>query len=468
MGEFLGTLNDESQRIFVFAVAVAIVLFMILLVIIFTSRIRSLKDHLAEAAEIETENHNRILELEKKLQDMQIKDDDLGRELEQFNHTKSLLKSKNETILKMQERLDAMEAKERQQLNTVEVYSREFQTMSYRYKGLKKRNESLVDEINHYRAENTKTLMKVREQERRTFEKLISLQGGSVGQSSEIKRMAEKIFEKNQKIFSAILYEAINGEIELLYKDILQYQKEIVSRFKGNLEIERDMQSDILAQLRYGDKYRDKITIVLDSLREDKNLSNAGSFIAKKVLELLDFDKGVVSVRFDKEDDSRIVWLQVALPNGQNMVIDTSLSLEPYELYRKASEGSEREYALKQFVGSLKEHIKNFSKHSEDQQLLWILIPSDEALDTLCRHETQRCDQEGKNIPVLLGPSTLMTALKHAKLHWEHKSYYDSAMQMISKTEKIKEMLEAYGKDISASSQRLEMIQDNVSVLLQP
>ena len=466
MEAFLNSLTDESQRLFVLSVVTAFVLAIALVIVVFLSRIKFLKNRLFDAKEIDESKNSRISELQKRLEEMQIKDDALEQELKQFNDTKASLQSKKELIFKMQERMDILEEKERHHINTVEAYSREFQTLAYRYKGLKKRNEFLVEENSRFRAENTKTLMKVREQERRIFEKLMSLQGNTDEQLKEIEKMADTIFEKNRVIFDTHDYDAVMAKLIPLSDDMLEYQKEIVSSFKKSLERERDMQGDIMQQIESKQKIREKIDTLLEKLKDESRLEYAGSDVVRTILELSGLDgKRVKSeMKKDADHDEKTVSVQVALPNGQKLMIDTAFPLESYEEYRQEIDPAKKEKAYSDYLALTQKYIESLSRKISGKGICWILIPSAAGKERVCSGEGRLCDQAAKKGILLIDPETLLSVLESVVLLWEYRRHYDLAMQLISKAEEIQDQFIAYGEEIGAVSKRLEMIQGSFPV----
>jgi len=463
---FLDSLADESQRLFILSVVAAFVLAIALVIVVFVSRIKFLKNRLFDAKEIDDSKNSRISELQKRLEEIQVKDDALEQELKQFNDTKASLQSKKELIFKMQERMDILEKKEKHHIDTVEAYSKEFQTLAYRYKGLKKRNEFLVEENSRFRTENTKTLMKVREQERRIFEKLMSLQGNTDEQLREIEKMADAILEKNRMVFDTLDYDAVMAKITPLSDDMLMYQKEIVSSFKKSLERERDMQGDIIQQIESKQKIREKIDTLLEKLKDEKRLTYAGSDVVSTILELSGIDEKRVERETAKgaDDEERIVSVRVALPNGQKLMIDTSFPLEGYERYRKEIDPAKKEKALSDYLALVRKYTESLSRKISGRGSCWILIPSADAKLTMCSSEGRLCDQAAKMGMMLIEPETLLSALESVVLLWEYRRHYDLAMQLISKAEEIQDQFMEYGEEIGAISKRLEMIQGSLPV----
>lgn len=471
MEVFLASLTDPSQRLFLLSVVTAFVLAIALVVVIFISQIRHLKNRLIDAKELDDSKNSKISTLLKKMEEIQSKDDLLERELKQFNDTRASLQSKKELIFRMQERMDSLEEKERQYLETIESCSKEFQTLGYRYKGLKKRNEFLVEENSHFRVENTKTLMKVREQERRLFEKHISLQGNSTEQRREIETMIEGIIGKNQKIFASLEHEVIMTEISPLSEDILEYQREIIASFKNSLEREHDLRDELLKQYESRERAGEKIETILEKLKEDHRVAYAGSEVMQSLLKVSGIEKRNISyVREEgKESESGAVdtAVKIVLPNGQVLVVDLAFPLESYEIYHSTLEPAKRNESLKGYLDAVRSYMDGLFEEIpgkvSNRRICWVLVPSTDALQTLCAHDGALCAKAEERALVLLRPLELMDALEKIALLWRYRQHYDLATRLIAKAEEIEERFIEYGEEISEVAQHLEMIQGSLT-----
>jgi DNA anti-recombination protein RmuC len=463
----LNSLSDESQRLFIVGVVTAFILGIALVVVVFISQIRFLKNRLFEAKEIDISKNRKIADLQKEMKEIRIKDDALELELKQFNDTKIALQSKKELIFKMQERMNLLEEKEKEQLDTIEACSKEYQTLAFKYKSLQKRNVFLVEENSRFRTENTKILMKVREQERRIFEKLMSLQGNTAQQRSEIKKLAEGIFEKNRKLFEALRHETVMSQILPLNEEMLKFQREIVSTIRKNLGREGDMHNDIALKVESRQKFEERIETVLEKLKEENFLGRAGSNVAATTLKLLGIEKSEwVTVEHSEAEgkEEQIAGVRFKLPDGQSVKLDTAFSLLPYESYCQEIDRTKREESLKRFMEDFEKYVDGLSKATDGQGYHWMLIPDSEALRTLCRSEKRLCDSAAKNGILAIDASMLLAALESMVALWEYQRHYRMATELLSKAEAIQENFETYGEEISDVSQRLEMIQDSFSV----
>ena len=468
MEELLNTLTDESQRLFFASILAVIVLAIALVIVIFVSRIKFLKDRLFAAKEIDLSKNEKIAELQKKLKEIKIKDDALTLELQHFNETKVSLKSKKELILKMQEKMDLLEKKERLHLETVERHIKDYQTLTFKYKGLKKRNEFLVEENSRFRTDNTKMLLKVREQERRIFEKLLMVHGNKEEQRKEIEKLAEGIFEKNRQLFDALQHETIMARISPLADEVSHYQKEVIFGHEKSIGKERDLQEDIVSRVGLYQKVGEDIGAIAERLRDEEKLEHLGINVLAYILDASGIDKNKVArIKIEEEEKQENTFVTISLPDRQTLVINATFSLLSYEHYRKTMEPLQRERERNSYIESLKKHIAHLAEkvgESADNEYCWMLLPTQEALQMALRHESRLYDQALKKHVVLVGPTTLLVALQSVAMLWEHKRYYKQASELASRAEMMYEQFALFGEEMSSVSQRLEMVQKSLPV----
>jgi len=466
MEALLNSLTDESQRLFFAGILIVIILAIALVIVIFVSRIKFLKDRLFAAKEIDLSKNEKISELQKTLKETKIKNDALTQELRDFNDTKVSLKSKKALILKMQEKMNLLEEKEKLHLETVERHIKDFQTLTFKYKGLKKRNEFLVEENSRFRTDNTKMLLKVREQERRIFEKLMMVQGNREEQRKEIEKLAEGIFEKNRQLFDALQHETIMTRISPLADEVSQYQKEVIFGQEKSIGRERDLQEDIISRVGLYQKVGEDIGSIAERLRDEEKFEHLGADVVAYILNASGVDRiETEKVEAEGEEEKENGVATVSLPDRQTLMIDATFSLVSYEQYRKTMEPLQRERELDHYLESLKSHIARLAKRVEasaDDEYCWMLLPTQEALQTALRHESRLYDQSIKQHVVLVGPTTLLVALQSVAMLREYKRYYKQASELASRAEMMVEQFALLGEEMSSVSQRLEMVQKSM------
>jgi len=459
----LDSLGDESQRIFFISVVTAFILGIALVVVVFISRIKFLKNRIFDAKEIDIAKNKKISDLKAELKEVRIKDEALEEELKQFNDTKVALQSKKELIFKMQERMNLLEEKDKEQLDTIEACSKEYQTLVYKYKSLQKRNVFLVEENTRFRTENTKILMKVREQERRIFEKLMSLQGNTQKQRQEIGSLAEGIIEKNRNLFDALRHEKLMSQILPLSEEMLLYQKEIVSSLRKSLGREGDMQNDIAAKVESKLKIGESVKTMIEKMRDEARIGEASGIVAAYLLKLSGLEKREwMHIERSETGEKEVRLLKITLPDSQSLTIDTTFSIAAYEIYRQTTNRKKRAIALDAYLDAFEKHVDSISKSMPDQGQCWMLVPISEALQVACRHEKRICDMAAKKGIMVIDASTFLALLESVAILWEYQRHYRFATELLSKAEAIQQQFETYGEEISSVAQRLEMMQGSL------
>lgn len=473
MEVLLNILTDESQRLFFVGILIVIILSIALVIVIYTSRIKLLKENLLDAKEIDLTKDAKIADLEKKLIEIQAKDDALEQELQSFNETKVSLKSKKELIFKMKEKMDLLEENERLYLSTVEAHIKDFQTLTYKYKSLQKRNEFLVEENSRFRIDNTKILLKVREQEGRIFEKLMSLHGNKEEQRKEIEKFAAVIFEKNRQLFDALRHEVMMAHLEPLADEVSNYQKELIFGYEKSWGRERDLQNDIIINVGLYQKVREDIGTRIEKLKDEDDLARLGTDVVAYLLkvsgiaDIAQIDSHEVSQDEEVDEakkEKQIDQIAIVLPDDQSLLVDATFSLTSYEAYRKTIERSQREKALNDYLTSLKSQIESVAERSADEGYCWMLIPKDEALQTALKHESRLFDLAYKKHVVLVSPTTLLVALQSVAMLWEYKHHYKLANALSVSAKTMYEQFALLGEEMSSVSARLEMLQESLPV----
>ncbi len=466
MDSLLSNMADPSQRLFFSGILIAIILAIALVVIVFLSQIRSLKELLVELKEIDIEKDSEISALQNLLKEIQIKDDMLEQELQSFNETKLLLKSKKELIFKMQEKMNLFEEREKKSIEKLELQIKEFQALSSQYRGLRKRNEILVEESSQFRSENTKILHKVREQERRIYEKLMILQGNKPQLLIEMSQLAKASFEKNYSYYESMRQMPLSLLIEPLGDEISRYQHEVLFGYQKSLRQTRNLHDDAIANAALYQKIAEDILAIKEQLKDEENLDSLGS----KVVEYLSLLAGIGEINGepkesaeDTEQSKRKERFDFLLPDKQRLLIDTAYAIDNFELYNNSIR-SKKETALAAFLQSLQEHIDTLSQGISEDRYLWMLLPDEEALLCALANQSRLYDHAFAKRVILVGPSTLFLVFQSISLDMEEKQNYELAQSLALRMENIYDQFMKYGESISRVSQELETLQKSFDI----
>ncbi len=466
MESLSNTLTDKSQRLFLIAVVTVIILAIALVIIIFTSRIKILKESLFYVKEIDLRKSNNIKILQESLEIIGKEDLALREELKQFNDTKVLLKYKTDLIFEMHEKMNLLEEKERLDLHKIKTLVKDLQTLTFDYRGVQKQNELLLDENSRIRNNHTKMLMKTSQQERRIFEKLMLLSGNKREQRREIEKLADAVYKKNCMLFDTLRYEVLIARLAPLSSVITNYQKELMFDLEKHTGKKRDLQLDMITHARVYKEIQEDIDLLSWGPKEEGRVAYFGAEVIVNLLGKSGVDQEKY-VKFKSSDNRGVksdIDVIISLPNDQKITLDTSFSMDLYECYQHTVDLLERDKKFSKYLISLKSHVEKLAENmqkSASSSYYWMLIPDDEALNLALKQESHIYDQSITKHIVLVNPTMLLATLQGIAMLWDYKYHYSETDILAVKAEEMYGRFTVLSEEMSDASQRLEMLQES-------
>ena len=191
--------------------------------------------------------------------------------------------------------------------------------------------------------------------------------------------------------------------------------------------------------------------------REANNLTNAlkgqskmqgdwGEFILQRILEvsgLLEGQHYTLQETF-KDNENKILRPDVVIymPNDRHLIIDSKVSLVPYERYFNNEES--REIHLKEFMSSVKEHVKSLKskfyqeiKELNSPDFVLMFMPTEGAFSLVFEQDSEIIDFAWKNKILIVSPSTLLTTLKTIELFWRHEKQNRNVIEIAEESGKL-------------------------------
>ena len=204
-----------------------------------------------------------------------------------------------------------------------------------------------------------------------------------------------------------------------------------------------------------------------------------GEMILNRLLEVSGLAEGAhysVQETF-KGDNDKILRPDVVikLPENRHIIIDSKVSLISYERHYNTEENSE--FYLKEFINSTKEHIKSLkSKFYQDiksinsPDFVFMFVPIEGAFNLIFSHDTEILDFAWRNKVLLVGPSTMLAALKLVELFWRQEKQtqnvieiaeesgrlYDKFAGLLTDLENIKSCFDKTAESFESARKKLE------------
>lgn len=166
MQETITAIQNDSTLMLIGGIAIAVLLAVVLVIVVSAMRIRVYKDRFKSLFYENKEKAEYIAKLEKELQEYKIKNAKNEQELAQFEETKAILKTANESYLDLQSTYNETEKELSETKAKLEAKEGMYDALEKEHHSLKDRLESVLEENIRHRTNNARLLMKLDSEER--------------------------------------------------------------------------------------------------------------------------------------------------------------------------------------------------------------------------------------------------------------------------------------------------------------
>ena len=305
------------------------------------------------------------------------------------------------------------------------------------------------------------------------------------------KAVSEKFIEFEK--FSANAFELARVKFESVNKSQLDV---LLTPLKEDLKTFRKRIEDMNAE---GERKRGSLEAQIKSLGElNKNLSdeaanlakalkggnktagNWGELVLERLLERCGLKEGDTFIREDSHTtaDGRLrPDFVIKLPEGRNFIVDSKVSLVHYERYVSAETEADAARALKEFIDSVKTHIKGLSAKKyenieglENPDFVMIFMPIEAAFSLLVGAEPDVLNFAYENKIALASPSTMLASLKTVETIWRRENQNKNTLKiaqtggsLYNKVAIFVEKFTKFGKTISILQSDYDEINRTIS-----
>lgn len=168
---------------------------------------------------------------------------------------------------------------------------------------------------------------------------------------------------------------------------------------------------------------------------------NWGEQVLERVLELSGLKKNrdfFTQWEGIYEDQRYRPDVVIALPQNRHIIIDSKLSLVPWQRLVNSDDETEKAYLQKELIKSMKQHIAGLSSkpYSKLEGLnpldtILLFVPIEALLNFVQENEPQIIDEAGTRSIVLVGPTTLLLSLKTVDNLWVAERQRKSVSQVV-------------------------------------
>jgi len=470
-----------NTEFFIFIGLFLIISFVITIIIVFfLSKINTLNSILDQAKEIDEFKIAKIASLEEELEEAQSKVSELSRELQFLPKNREKLKEAMQTIEELRDKL-LLESKEH--LKIMHEHEIDFEQLSVRYELLNKSYVKLDNEYNQLKIKNDalskenarlhteigETLVKISEQEKQNQERMEMMKEHRMELKQEFEQLASKIFDGNSREFSKLSQDNISTMIKPLETQINEFKNQIQALYSSESK-DRAMLKQEIRSLKDLNKQisQDAINLTNALKGEKKQQGIWGEMILEKVLESSGLRKGIEYSREVslKNDDGKSYRPDVIvhLPDKRDLIIDAKTSLNSYEKY--ISSESSKEIHLNNHVKALRNHIKSLADKNYEKLLgintldfIFMFIPIEGALAVALEHDSSLYDEAFKKQILLVGPTTLLIAMRAIENVWRYEKQTQNAKEIASRAGALYDKFVNFSEDMVKISKQFDALQ---------
>jgi len=451
-----------------------------IIIVFFLSKINTLNSILDQAKEIDEFKIAKIASLEEELEDVKLKRDELSRELQFLPKNREKLKEAMQTIEELKEQL-FLESKEH--LKTMHEHEIDFEQLSVRYELLHKSYVKLDNEYNQLKIKNDilskdnaklhtkmrESLVRISEQEKQNLEKMELMKEHRMELKQEFAQLASKIFDGNSKEFSKLSRDNLSSIIKPLETQINEFKNQVQTLYSSESK-DRAMLKQEIHSLKDLNKQisQDAINLTNALKGEKKQQGIWGEMILEKVLESSGLRKGIeysreVSLK-NSDGKSYRPDVIVHLPDKRDLIIDAKTSLNAYEKY--ISSETSKEIHLNSHVKALRNHIKSLADKNYEKLLgintldfIFMFVPIEGALAVALEHDSSLYDEAFKKQILLVGPTTLLIAMRAIENVWKYEKQTQNAKEIASRAGALYDKFVNFSEDMIKISKQFDTLQ---------
>jgi len=284
---------------------------------------------------------------------------------------------------------------------------------------------------------------KLESEMRSSREKIEILQSAKADMKLEFTQLAQSILQQNSQSFSEQNRESLNSMISPIKEQFEEFKKQINDVYVKETQERSMLQAEI----------KNIKEINLQMSREANNLTNAlkgesktqgiwGEMILERVLENSGLKAGEsyqreVSLEHESDGSRYRPDVIVYLPDSREIIIDAKTSLRAYERYISEENEIYKTKHAGQHIASIKKHIKDLSSKDyrglrgvETLDFIFMFVPIESALLMAMEYDSTLFDYAFKKNVILVGPTTLMVALRAVENTWRYEHQRRNATEI--------------------------------------
>jgi DNA recombination protein RmuC len=454
------------------------------LIVFFVARISKLEAILEQAKAVDKAKEERLDELAGMLDKERSKSMGLEKDLEYFAKTKAKIEVYEKDLSQLKERLvdesKAYMTEIHEKQSTLEQLKVHYELLEQDYHKqeeslslLLKRNESLAETNNSLKLKVRETEIQLQEQQKQNAEKLQMLKEHRGEIKEEFAQLAAKVFEGNSKEFSKLSQEKLSTLMKPMESQLSDFKKQINMFYSDESKERAMLKQEIISLKELNQQISQDAVNLTNALKGEKKQQGIwGEMILEKVLESSGLRKGIEYTREVplKNDDGKTYRpdVLVHLPDKRDLIIDAKTSLNAYERFISSETGELKDLHLNEHVKALRNHIKELGCKNYEKLLgintldfIFMFVPIEGALALALEKDASLYDDAFKQQILLVGPTTLLIAMRAIENVWKYEKQNQNAKEIASRAGALYDKFVNFSDDMVKMSKQFDTLQNS-------
>ncbi|NWB97133.1 DNA recombination protein RmuC [Pseudomonas gingeri] len=295
---------------------------------------------------------------------------------------------------------------------------------------------TLQERLSALSSEHTELRTTLQRREEHFQEQMLQLSDTRKSLTQEFENLANKIFEEKGKTFTQTSQTSIDSMLKPFRDQIEGFQKRINDVHDASLQGNTSLNAEIKKVLDIGLQMSKEANNLTSALKGDSQQRGAwGEAQLRRTLEMSGLIEEahyeVQSAFKDAEGKSKQTDYLIKIPDGKHIIIDSKVSLVPYDRAVSASTPEEYQLAMVEHVKSVRRHIDDLASKDytnlvgmRSPSFVLMFMPIEPAYIEALKHNKDLFEYGYKKGIVLVSHTTLIPILRTVSNLWmiEHSN----------------------------------------------
>ena len=294
---------------------------------------------------------------------------------------------------------------------------------------------------------------------------------------TQFENLAHKIFDEKTSKFKKQSQENLDQILSPLKDKLQDFQKKVDDSFGKQANEQFALKEQIKSIVESNDKITLQAEGLTNALKGDsKTQGDWGEVILERILEEVGLRKDVdyvtqgsgLGIKHSETGQALKPDVVVNLPENKHIIIDSKVSLTHYERWNNENDDVERAGHLKQFLNSIRQHVKDLEKrkYQDTDQLgtpdfVLMFVPIEYAYMVALQNDKELHSFAWNRGVAIVCPSTLHSSLRTIASLWRLVLQNQNAIDIATKGGALYDKIAGFVGDMQVIGNNLKTLDGN-------